>query len=328
MRRLNHSFCVAPMMDYSDRHDRYLMRLFSKNAVLYTEMVSIQALLYGDPKRFLMHHPSENPVALQLGGSDPVEMARGALLGENAGFDEININVGCPSTRVQAGRFGACLMKEPDLVSQCFNMMQEKVNIPITIKCRLGIDNNDEYIDLFKFVDRVSSEGCKTFIVHARKAWLNGLSPKQNREVPPLNYDVVYQLKKDFSDLEIIINGGITSISETLAHLSFVDGVMIGREAYRNPALLSQVDRIIYGLESPPVCILDVLEMYKRYIEKELFIGTPLRSMTRHMSGLFFGRRGARSWRNLLASYSSDETAGLEVVLKAQQYAQKIIRQL
>tara|TARA_B100000686_G_scaffold355372_1_gene473829 strand:- start:7014 stop:7964 length:951 start_codon:yes stop_codon:yes gene_type:complete len=315
------------MMDYSDRHDRYLMRLFSKNAVLYTEMVSIQALLHGDANRFLMHHPSENPVALQLGGSDPVEMAKGALLGESAGFDEININVGCPSSRVQAGQFGACLMKEPDLVSQVFQMMQEKVNIPVTIKCRLGIDNNDDYSDLFTFIDRLSLAGCTTFIVHARKAWLNGLSPKQNREIPPLNYGTVYQLKRDFSNLEIIINGGIASISETLAHLSFVDGAMIGREAYRNPALLSEVDQIIYRLDSPVIPILDVLEMYKRYIEKELALGTPLRSMTRHISGLFHGRRGARAWRHFLAAYSSDEAGGIEIIRDVQRYAEKIMRQ-
>ena len=327
MLRLDHRFCVAPMMDYSDRHDRYLLRLFSKNVVLYTEMVPIQALLNGDPKRFLHHNPLESPVALQLGGSDPLEMATGAVLGEKAGFDEININVGCPSSRVQAGRFGACLMKEPALVGQCFEMMQERVKIPITVKCRIGVDAWDKFEDLSRFVEFVSSAGCKTFIVHARKAWLSGLSPKQNREIPPLEYDTVYQLKREFPRLEIIINGGICSLDEVCSHLPSMDGVMVGREAYRNPSILKGVDRIIFCEELADASVADVLESYKKYIARELKLGTPLQMMTRHLFGLFHGAPGARAWRRHLSSYAPMRGAGIEVVLEAQRHVEGLLNQ-
>lgn len=325
--RLSHRFCVAPMMNCSDRHDRFLLRLFSKKAFLYTEMVPIRALLNGKTECFLYHDPSESPVALQLGGSDPLEMARGAELGYNAGFDEININVGCPSSRVQAGRFGACLMKEPELVGQCFEKMQERVQIPITIKCRIGVDSHDKFEDLYRFVQCLSSVGCQTFVIHARKAWLRGLSPKQNREIPPLDYESVYRLKREFDQLEIIVNGGICSLDETFNHLISTDGVMVGREAYRNPSILRSVDRKLFGAEAPDTSILDVLELYKIYIEKELNLGTSLHQMTRHLFGLFHGAPGARGWRRHLASKASSLEAGIEVVLEAERHVEKFLSQ-
>jgi len=315
------------MMDCSDRHDRFLLRLFSKSTLLYTEMVPVRALIHGETERFLHHDVVESPVALQLGGSDPLEMACGAELGYNAGFDEININVGCPSSRVQAGRFGACLMKEPELVGQCFEMMQKRVEIPVTIKCRIGVDSHDKFEDLHRFVEHLSSIGCQTFIVHARKAWLKGLSPKQNREIPPLDYESVYRLKREFNQLEIIVNGGICSLYEAFNHLSSTDGVMVGREAYRNPSILRSVDRQIFGKEFPDTSISEVLESYKIYIEKELNRGTSLHRMTRHLFGLFHGAPGARGWRRHLASRASSAEAGIEVVREAQRHVESSLRQ-
>lgn len=315
------------MMDYSDRHDRFLLRLFSKKAVLYTEMVPIRSLINGKTERFLQHDPMETPVALQLGGSDPFEMACGAELGDRAGFDEININVGCPSSRVKAGRFGACLMKEPELVGQCFEMMQERVEIPVTIKCRIGVDRVDKFEDLYRFVEHLSQAGCQTFIIHARTALLNGLSPKQNRQIPPLNYQTVYQLKKEFQNLEIIINGGICSLDEASSHLSLTDGVMIGREAYRNPSILGQVDRIIFGEQAAEISKVEVLEKYEIYIEKELKLGTSLHRMTRHLLGLFHGFPGARAWRQYLSAHAYLPEAGTEVLRDARLYVEASLKQ-
>jgi tRNA-dihydrouridine synthase A len=325
MKMLDHRFCVAPMMDCSDRHDRYLLRLFSRHAVLYTEMVPVQALLNGDRRRFLQHDSSEHPVALQLGGSNPFEMADCAQLGEEAGFDEININVGCPSSRVQAGRFGVCLMLEPSRVAQCFYMMQDRTGIPVTVKCRIGVDQQDTFDDLRQFVEQLTVVGCRTFIVHARKAWLRGLSPRQNREVPPLRYELVYRLKDEFPELEIIVNGGIRYFSEVNQHLQFTDGVMVGREAYRNPSMLSGIDQQLFGSALPELARWEVLELYKRYIERELSRGTPLNQMTRHILGLFQGEPGARAWRRHLSCFAPVAGAGLEVIDKAQSHLQRTI---
>jgi tRNA-dihydrouridine synthase A len=325
MKMLDHRFCVAPMMDCSDRHDRYLLRLFSRHVVLYTEMVPVQALLNGDRGRFLRHDLAEHPVALQLGGSDPLEMADCAQLGEEAGFDEININVGCPSTRVQAGRFGVCLMLEPNRVAQCFYMMQDRIGIPVTVKCRIGVDHQDTFDDLRQFVEELTVAGCRTFIVHARKAWLRGLSPRQNREIPPLRYELVYQLKDEFPELEIIVNGGVRFLSEVTQHLQFTDGVMVGREAYRNPSMLSGIDQQLFGSALPAPARWKVLELYKQYIQRELSRGTALNQMTRHILGLFQGEPGARAWRRHLSSFAPVAGAGLEVIDEAQSHLQKAI---
>jgi tRNA-dihydrouridine synthase A len=325
MKMLDHRFCVAPMMDCSDRHDRYLLRLFSQHVVLYTEMVPVQALLNGDRSRFLQHDIAEHPVALQLGGSDPLEMADCAQLGEEAGFDEININVGCPSSRVQAGRFGVCLMLEPSRVAQCFYMMQDRIGIPVTVKCRIGVDQQDTFDDLRQFIEQLTVVGCRTFIVHARKAWLSGLSPRQNREIPPLQYELVYRLKDEFPELEIIVNGGIRFLSEVNQHLRFTDGVMVGREAYRNPSMLSGIDQQLFGSALPEPARRKVLELYKQYIQRELSGGTPLKQMTRHILGLFQGEPGARAWRRHLSCFAPIAGAGLEVIDEAQSHLQKAI---
>ncbi len=313
------------MMDCSDRHDRYLLRLFSRHAVLYTEMIPVQALLNGDRSRFLQYDPAEHPVALQLGGSDPLEMANCAQLGEEAGFDEININVGCPSSRVQAGHFGVRLMLEPRRVAQCFQMMQGRVGVPVTVKCRIGVDKQDTFDDLRQFVEHLIVAGCRTFVVHARKAWLNGLSPRQNREVPPLRYELVYRLKEEFPELEIIVNGGIRFLSEVNRHLQFTDGVMVGREAYRNPSMLSGIDQLLFESAAPKPTRWAVLELYKQHIARELIRGTPLKQMTRHILGLFLGEPGARAWRRHLSCFAPVAGAGLEVIDEAQSHLQRAI---
>jgi len=318
MRQPDHTFCIAPMMECSDRHDRYLLRLFSRNIMLYTEMIPALALLNGETAEFLRYDQLEHPVALQIGGSEPLKMALCAHLGEAAGFDEININVGCPSDRVQAGRFGVALMKEPYTVADCFRAMQDKVNIPVTIKCRIGVDDHDTYDHLRNFVEILSHAGCNIFIVHARKAWLRGLSPKQNREIPPLQYDVVYKLKKQFEDLRIIINGGIQDMESAKNHLGNVDGVMVGREAYQNPMMLAEVDRLFFGSSEPKTTAMEVLEVYKLYIERELRNGVRLHHITKHMMGLFQGVPGARAWRRHLSSFATEPNAGLRVIEEAQ----------
>ena len=323
----DHRFCIAPMMDWTDRHERYLLRLISRRARLYTEMVTTGALLHGDQERFLGYADAEHPLGLQLGGSDPGDMARCAHRGEVAGFDEININVGCPSDRVQAGRFGACLMLEPDLVASCFSAMQAAVSIPVTVKCRLGVDEMDHVNDLFRFVDTVADAGCKVFIIHARKAWLSGLSPRENREIPPLQYHRVYALKERYPEFTIVINGGITRIDQAAAHLGQVDGVMVGREAYQNPWSLAEVDQMLFDDTPTHQSRLDVLEAYKTYMRSELENGVPLKRLARHLLGLFQGEPGARTWRRALSDSAFRSGADLTAIEAAQNRLETVRRE-
>ncbi len=307
-------FCVAPMMDWTDRHCRYFHRLLTDRALLYTEMVTTGALIHGDRHRFLQFSEREQPVALQLGGSHPLELAVCAKMAEDYGYCEVNLNVGCPSDRVQNGRFGACLMLEPELVAECIAAMNRAVSIPVTVKTRIGVDDRDSYQELFHFVAKVAEAGCRTFIVHARKAWLKGLSPKQNREVPPLHYETVHRLKSDFPQLDIVINGGICRLLEAEEQLQFVDGVMVGREAYHNPYLLAEVDARLFGLSAPPKTRQAVMASLMPYIEDELKDGVRLHSITRHILGLFHGEPGARAWRRHLSEHSTRPGAGINVV--------------
>jgi tRNA-dihydrouridine synthase A len=277
-------------------------------------MVTTGAILHGDRDRILAFNEIEHPVALQLGGSHPGELAQCAQVGQDFGYDEINLNVGCPSDRVQTGRFGACLMLEPDLVAECVAAMVEAVNLPVTVKTRIGVDHQDSYDDLLAFVDKSAQAGCQTFIIHARKAWLKGLSPKQNREVPPLQYERVFRLKRDFPDLDIIINGGIADLNQAEALLQQVDGVMLGREAYYNPYLLAEVDRRFYGTDTPTPGRVEVIERLIPFIESELAKGNRLNSVVRHILGLFHGEPGARAWRRHLSENAAKPGAGLAVV--------------
>ncbi len=302
------------MMDWTDRHCRYLLRLISRRTLLYTEMVPTGAVLHGDRVRFLGFDPAERPLALQLGGAEPEDLAACARLAEAEGYDEVNLNVGCPSDRVQHARFGACLMAEPTLVARCIAAMQEAVGIPVTVKSRIGIDDQDDYVDLLRFVDSVASVGCRSFTVHARKAWLEGLSPKQNREIPPLNYERVYRLKAERPDLEIVINGGIRSLDEAEAHLARVDGVMIGRAAYQDPYLLAEADRRLFGVPGPAVSREAVVEAMIAYAQRETARGVPVKCITRHMLGLFNGLPGARAWRRSLSETAHRPGAGPEVI--------------
>ncbi len=304
------------MMDWTDRHCRYFHRQLSKRARLYTEMVTSAAIAHGDRQRLLAFAPSEHPVALQLGGSDPDELARAAETGAAFGYVEINLNCGCPSDRVQSGRFGACLMAEAALVGQCVSAMQSAVGggVPVTVKCRIGIDDQDSEADLSRFIETVANAGCGIFIVHARKAWLKGLSPKENRDVPPLDYERVYRLKAAFPELTVVINGGIATLDEALVHLGAVDGVMLGRAAYKSPAILADVDRLLFGDETPPLDAGAVLERMLAYAGSELERGTKLSCITRHMTGLINGKPGARGFRRLLTEESVKPGAGLEVL--------------
>jgi tRNA-dihydrouridine synthase A len=304
---------VAPMMDWTDRHCRYFMRLLSPSVGLYTEMVTAQALHYGDAAVLLAFDPSEHPVALQLGGSDRDMMAEAARLGAREGYDEININVGCPSDRVQSGQFGACLMADPDLVATCLQAMRQSVDVPVTIKTRIGIDDRDDYDFLRRFVDTTMAAGCETYIVHARKAILDGLSPKENRTVPPLNYERVHALKRDYPGLTIILNGGVTSIDECRTHLAQVDGVMIGRQAYHRPWFLTELETA-FGNGVAPASRRDVIERMLPYIRKELEAGALLIHITRHMLGLFAGQPGARAWRRYLSEHAHQRDAGIDVL--------------
>ncbi len=310
-------FCVAPMLDWTDRHERYLLRLISRHAWLYTEMVTTSALLHGDAERHLRFDDSEHPVSLQLGGSDPAELAACARMGADRGYDEINLNVGCPSDRVQGGQFGACLMAQPERVAECVAAMREAVVLPVTVKHRIGIDDQDEWADLMHFVDTVHAAGCDCFIVHARKAWLQGLSPKENREVPPLRYGLVHRLKQVRPELEIVINGGLTSLDEAEAQLERVNGVMLGRAVYHHPMLLSEVDMRFYGDDHGIADEWTVLARYRDYMLRELERGTALRHMTRHLLGLFHGRPGARQWRRILSTEAPRAGAGIEVFDRA-----------
>jgi tRNA-dihydrouridine synthase A len=315
--------CVAPMMEWTDRHCRYFHRQLSNHARLYTEMITAAAIRHGNQPRLLSFDPREQPVALQLGGSDPKELAYAAETGLSFGYDEINLNCGCPSDRVQSGRFGACLMAEPSLVGACVASMTNGVgrSIPVTVKCRIGIDAQDSDADLSRFVETVAGAGCRVLIVHARKAWLKGLSPKENREVPPLNYERVYRLKEEFPQLTIVLNGGITSLDEAAAHLEAVDGIMLGRAAYKSPALLSKADGALFEDASPAKDLYRVLEAMLDYAGHELERGTRLSAITRHMTGLLNGRPGARAFRRLLTEESVKPGAGVEVLRAAIDFA-------
>ena len=290
-------FCVAPMLDCTDRHFRYFARRLSRHAWLYTEMVPAQGLLRADPRRWLAHDPDEHPVALQLGGSDPEALAEAAALGEAAGFAEINLNVGCPSDRVQAGRFGACLMAEPERVAECVAAMTARVRVPVTVKCRIGIDRRDRYEDLLRFVRTVADGGCRTFIVHARKAWLQGLSPKQNRTLPPLRHARVARLKRELPRLEIILNGGLRDLQAARAWLDRVDGVMLGRAVAEAPWLLARVDPLFHGRPAPVASRHEALAAYLPYAQAQVAAGVPPRRVLRPLIGLFQGLPGARAWR-------------------------------
>ncbi|WP_109125215.1 tRNA dihydrouridine(20/20a) synthase DusA [Dyella sp. C11] len=290
---------VAPMMDWTDRHCRYFHRLLSPHARLYTEMVTSAALVRGKQLRLLEHSQQEHPVALQLGGSEPEELAIAARYGADAGYDEINLNVGCPSDRVQSGRFGACLMREPALVGDCVKAMRDAVDVPVTVKCRIGVDDQDDYADLQHFTETMIDAGVEVLVVHARKAWLQGLSPKENREIPPLDYERVYRLKREFPELVVVINGGITTVEQVQAHLERVDGVMLGRAAYHDPYILAQVEAALYGEPMPARD--DVLLRMRPYIEAELARGTSLKHISRHLLGLYQGEPGARGFRRRLS---------------------------
>ena len=299
---MNHSLVsVAPMMDWTDKHCRYFYRLISKNVQLYTEMITTKAILRGDKNRLLDFNDGENPLVLQLGGSDPKEMAKCAIIAEDWGYDEVNINVGCPSDRVLSGSFGACLMKEPKLVAQCVESMIERCDIPITVKHRIGIDDMESYDQLSDFISLISQKGCQHFIVHARKAWLTGLSPKENRTIPPLNYSWVYQLKKDFPKLKFTINGGIETCQDIEGHLDHVDGVMLGRSIYHNPFLLEQIELEIFKSKESTLDREHILRQFMSYIAEQSKLGVPVRSMSRHILGLYHGEANAKLFRRLLS---------------------------
>lgn len=304
------------MMDWTDRHCRYLLRLISPSVLLYTEMVTAAAILHGDRERLLAFAPAEHPLALQLGGSDPREMAAAARIAEDLGYDEVNMNVGCPSDRVQSGRFGACLMAEPGLVADCVAAMSGAVTIPVTVKSRIGIDDHEDYGFLRDFVAAVAPAGCRVFVIHARKAVLAGLSPKQNREVPPLRYEFVHRIKQDFPQLAVILNGGIRSLDHARAELAVVDGVMIGREAYHNPWILAGFEQEILDGQ-PPASRASVVAEWMPYVQTQLDAGQKLSSMTRHALGLYAGQPGARAWRRVLSEQAPRPGAGLEVIQAA-----------
>jgi tRNA-dihydrouridine synthase A len=312
-----HRLSVAPMMDWTDRHCRSFLRLISRRVRLYTEMVTTGAVLHGDRERILGFSEAEQPIALQLGGSDPEAMARAAAIGADWGYAEININVGCPSDRVQSGRFGACLMAEPKTVAACVAAMRAACSVPVTVKSRIGIDDRDSYEELVEFIGTIAETGCDTFIVHARKAWLSGLSPKENREIPPLRYDVVHRLKRDFPHLTIAINGGITSLDAAEAQLALLDGVMIGREAYQNPWMLAEADRRLFGEDTPARSRRDVVDDFLPYVEAMRSCGVPLGAMTRHLLGLYQAVPGARSFRRHIAENAHRSGAGPEVLQAA-----------
>ncbi|ATA27152.1 tRNA dihydrouridine(20/20a) synthase DusA [Brenneria goodwinii] len=316
----NHSlqrFSIAPMLDWTDRHCRYFFRQLTRQTLLYTEMVTTGAILHGKGD-YLAYSDEEHPLALQLGGSDPAALARCAQLAEQRGYDEVNLNVGCPSDRVQNGRFGACLMGEASLVADCVRAMRDRVTIPVTVKTRIGIDDRDSYEFLCEFIQTVAERGgCDTFIVHARKAWLSGLSPKENREIPPLDYPRVYQLKRDFPALTIAINGGVKTLADAKTHLQHLDGVMMGREAYQNPGILAQVDRELFDSSAASLDLAAVVEAMYPYIERELSAGASLGHITRHMLGLFQGIPGARQWRRYLSENANKPGADTRVVEQA-----------
>lgn len=306
--------CVAPMMEWTDRHCRFFLRQISRRCLLYTEMVTTGAVIHGDRDRLIGFDPAEHPVALQLGGSDPAALAECARIAESWGYDEVNLNVGCPSDRVQSGRFGACLMAEPDLVARCVGAMRDAVSIPVTVKSRIGIDDQEEWPALKGFVDTVAETGATRFIVHARKAYLSGLSPKENRDIPPLRHDLVHRLKAERPDLTVLINGGITTLDAAEEHVAGLDGVMIGRAGYQNPFILADVDRRFFGGPDEVATREQIVERMLPYIEREMARGVPLKAMTRHMLGLFQAVPGAKIWRRHLSETAHRPGAGPDVV--------------
>lgn len=315
----NHRISIAPMLDWTDRHYRYMARLISRHQLLYTEMVTTGAIIHGKGD-YLAYNEQEHPIALQLGGSNPADLATCAKKAQQLGYDEVNINVGCPSDRVQNGRFGACLMAEPQLVAQCVDAMRSVIDIPVTVKHRIGIDEQDSYQFMTDFVGTVSDAGCDTFIVHARKAWLSGLSPKQNREIPPLDYQRVHRLKSDFSELNISINGGITTLEQAQEQLQHLDGVMIGREAYQNPYILAGVDAMFYQDDSEVLSRHGIVAAMMDYIERHLTAGGKLNHITRHMLTLFVKVPGAKMWRRHLSENAHKPGADLRVIEQALSY--------
>jgi tRNA-dihydrouridine synthase A len=306
------------MMDWTDRHCRVFHRLLTGQAKLYTEMVTADAVIHGDRERLIGFDPAEQPVALQLGGADPGKLAEAAAIGAGFGYDEINLNVGCPSDRVQDGRFGACLMADPVLVARCIRAMQDAVDLPVTVKCRIGIDDQDSEADFQNFIDTVADEGgCRVFVVHARKAWLKGLSPKENREIPPLDYDRVYRLKQARPELTIVINGGIASIAEARAHLAHVDGVMMGRAAYQTPYILAEVDRALFQIDATIPTRSEVLHALVPYANRHIAAGGRLNNITRHVLGLYHGQPRARIFRRFLSENAVGPTADVACLLEA-----------
>lgn len=315
--KIDRTFSVAPMIDWTDRHDRFFLRQISRRALLYTEMITTGALIHGDINRHLLFNEAEHPVALQLGGADPQALSDCAQLGQDYGYDEINLNVGCPSDRVQNGRFGACLMAEPELVRDCISTMRAAVSVPVTVKCRIGIDDQDSERDFANFINVVADSGCDTFIVHARKAWLQGLSPKENREIPPLDYERVRRLKESRPELTIVLNGGLSTMDQIDQQLSWADGVMVGREAYTNPYFLSTVDQDLYGDDAEPKSRWDIALAMQDYADGQAELGVPIKSITRHILGLFNGLPGARAWRRYLSENAYRASPGDQVIRQA-----------
>lgn len=320
---LVHLFCVAPMMEWTDRHCRVFHRTLSRHARLYTEMVTTAAILRGHRERLLGFDTAEHPVAVQLGGSDPGDLAAAAAIAADFGYDEINLNIGCPSERVQVGAFGACLMREPALVGDCVAAMKARVRVPVTVKCRLGVDDQDPEMALNTLTEAVIAAGADALIVHARKAWLKGLSPRANRDVPPLDYGLVHRLKERFPNVPIAINGGLVRLDQMQEQLRFVDGVMVGRAAYQEPALLLDVDRVLFDAEPACADAFEAVELYMPYVERRLAEGVPLHAMTRHMLGLFNGRKGARAWRRHLATEGVKSGADARVLGEAMGFVER-----
>lgn len=311
---ISRKLSVAPMMDWTDRHARYFLRLISKQTLLYTEMVTTGAVIHGDREKLLGFDLAEKNIALQLGGCDPKALAECVKIGEDYGYDEINLNVGCPSDRVQSGRIGACLMADPELVRDCIAAMKSVTSLPVTVKHRIGIDDQDSYEQLCQFVEIVAESQCDSFIVHARKAILSGLSPKQNRQVPPINYPFVYQLKKDFPELEIIINGEIKTLEQTHHHLEKVDGVMIGREAYSNPYILATVDQEVFAVKDMPLSRIEIVHQLIPYVENHLAAGRKLQHITRHILGLFHAQPNGKLWRRHLSESATKPNATIQIL--------------
>ena len=320
----DNKFSVAPMMDWTDQHCRYFHRLISSHAVLYTEMISADALLFGPREKLLSFNKEELPCVLQLGGNNPNKLSKAAKYGQDNGYSEINLNIGCPSNRVQNGSFGACLMETPKLVAECVKVIQENCQIPVTIKCRIGIDDMDEIKGLDDFVDEVSLLGTKLFIIHARKALLKGLSPKENREIPPLKYEYIFQLKKDFPNLEIILNGGIKDLDQSIDILKHLDGVMLGREAYQNPYLLADVDHRIYNSETSPVSRSEVIQQFVEIMGGKLPPGLKTSHVTRHILGLYKGIPGGRKFRQHISENAHQKNADINVLIDALRYVEQI----